>query len=464
MENKRNKCSFKAHKDIDAISFCQKCKIFMCNKCIAYHNGLFDDHNQFSLDKDTKDIFTGFCNEKKHFNELEYYCITHNQLCCIACISKIKNADYGQHSDCQVCPLEKTKDEKIKKFNENVKIIKDLSINLEQSINELKELFEKINKDKEELKLEVQKIFTKIRNTINEREDVILLEIDDIYEKTFCNENLIKDSEKLPKKIKDSLEKEKIINEKIKNCKLNSTINDCINLEKNIKEINLINEKIKEAKINKLEIKFTPKNNDLNKFLEEIKQFGKISYQKIGNEINNIPMNNINIIYKFKECPLNLKDFKKYSVSGENNNILTKMGQTAWTGAICENVLKNPMEYKWKIKIKSSLYKNIVIGVTPIDDNMNMNKFSFKRSGWYLNCNNSNLYSGPPFNCYNKSIGLKKVKDEVIVVMNINKRTLKFIIDNEDKGECYTDIPLDKDISPVVFLHETNDSIEIIGC
>lgn len=183
-------------------------------------------------------------------------------MCCIACISKIKNADYGQHSDCQVCPLEKTKDEKIKKFNENVKIIKDLSINLEQSINELKELFEKINKDKEELKLEVQKIFTKIRTTINEREDVILLEIDDIYEKTFCNENLIKDSEKLPKKIKDSLEKEKIINEEIKNCKLNSTINDCINLENNIKEINLINEKIKEAKINKLEIKFTPKNND----------------------------------------------------------------------------------------------------------------------------------------------------------------------------------------------------------
>ena len=51
MENKRNKCSFKDHKDIDAISFCQKCKSFMCNKCIAHHNGLFDDHNQFSLEK-----------------------------------------------------------------------------------------------------------------------------------------------------------------------------------------------------------------------------------------------------------------------------------------------------------------------------------------------------------------------------------------------------------------------------
>ena len=51
-----------------------------------------------------------------------------------------------------------------------------------------------------------------------------------------------------------------------------------------------------------------------------------------------------------------------------------------------------------------------------------------------------------------------------MVVINTNKRTLKFIIDNEDKGECYTDIPLDKDISPVVFLNGTNDSVEIIGC
>ena len=72
---------------------------------------------------------------------------------------------------------------------------------------------------------------------------------------------------------------------------------------------------------------------------------------------------------------------------------MTKTGLKNWTGTICENVLKNPMEYKWKIKIlKSNTHKNIMIGVTPIDNNMNMNKMSFKKSGWYLNCNNSNLY------------------------------------------------------------------------
>ena len=45
--------------------------------------------------------------------------------------------------------------------------------------------------------------------------------------------------------------------------------------------------------------------------------------------------------------------------------------------------------------------------------------------------------------------------------MNRKKRTLKFIIDNEDKGESYTDIPLDKPISPSVLLYEKNDSVEI---
>ena len=46
--------------------------------------------------------------------------------------------------------------------------------------------------------------------------------------------------------------------------------------------------------------------------------------------------------------------------------------------------------------------------------------------------------------------------------MNMKKRTLKFIINNEDKGDAYTDIPLDKPISPSILLYHTNDSVEII--
>ena len=63
-----------------------------------------------------------------------------------------------------------------------------------------------------------------------------------------------------------------------------------------------------------------------------------------------------------------------------------------------------------------------------------------------------------------KNTNLKKVKDEIIVIMNMKKRTLKFIIDNEDKGDSYTDIPIDKPIVPSVLLFNKNDSIEIIEC
>ena len=48
--------------------------------------------------------------------------------------------------------------------------------------------------------------------------------------------------------------------------------------------------------------------------------------------------------------------------------------------------------------------------------------------------------------------------------MNMEKRTLKFIINNEDKGDSYTNIPIDKPLFPAVMLYHINDSVEIIEC
>ena len=48
--------------------------------------------------------------------------------------------------------------------------------------------------------------------------------------------------------------------------------------------------------------------------------------------------------------------------------------------------------------------------------------------------------------------------------MNMNMRTLKFIINNEDKGVSYNDIPIDKPLFPAFCLYHTNDSIEILEC
>lgn len=52
---------------------------------------------------------------------------------------------------------------------------------LEDWINQLKIIYDKINENKTQIKDKVQKIFTKLRNLLNNREDELLIEIDAIY-------------------------------------------------------------------------------------------------------------------------------------------------------------------------------------------------------------------------------------------------------------------------------------------
>ena len=49
-----------------------------------------------------------------------------------------------------------------------------------------------------------------------------------------------------------------------------------------------------------------------------------------------------------------------------------------------------------------------------------------------------------------KNINLKKVENEVIVEVNMKKKTIKFIIDGDDKIVAYTNIAVDKPLFPVV--------------
>ena len=44
----------------------------------------------------------------------------------------------------------------------------------------------------------------------------------------------------------------------------------------------------------------------------------------------------------------------------------------------------------------------------------------------------------------------------------MHNRTLKFIVDGEDNGETYSNIPIDKPLFPTVFLYHKNDSVKII--
>ena len=81
------------------------------------------------------------------------------------------------------------------KLGENIKFLEELSKNLQSLIKELKILLENVNKNKEKLKLKIQNIYTKIRSFLNNREDELLLEVDNQFNKLYFNENIIKQTE-----------------------------------------------------------------------------------------------------------------------------------------------------------------------------------------------------------------------------------------------------------------------------
>ena len=82
----------------------------------------------------------------------------------------------------------------------------------------------------------------------------------------------------------------------------------------------------------------------------------------------------------------------------------------------------------------------------------------------YYNCYDQLLYSGPPQNYDKQKSNINKVKDEIIVIMDMNKGSLKFIVDNEDKGNSFSNIPIDRPLFPSVLLYDAGDSVEINEC
>ena len=139
-----------------------------------------------------------------------------------------------------------------------MKYLKDLKTNLENDIKEFKKVFEKIDEKKENLKKDIQQIFRKIRNSFNNREDELLINIDKAFDKIFFKGKTMKDIEKLSNDVKILLEKGKIKENEWKDKKkLSLLINNCIVIEKHIQNIKKIMESIKSYNsLKKFDFKF----------------------------------------------------------------------------------------------------------------------------------------------------------------------------------------------------------------
>ena len=94
-------------------------------------------------------------------------------------------------------------------------------------------------------------------------------------------------------------------------------------------------------------IDYLPKDNEVNEIVEKIKSIGDIYYE-----------------FEFKE-PENVQNKEpEYAISGDKNNIVTKLTTNPKVIRILtKNILEQGKEYNWKIKILKSKSKNIMVGI-----------------------------------------------------------------------------------------------------
>jgi hypothetical protein len=121
------------------------------------------------------------------------------------------------------------------------------------------------------------------------------------------------------------------------------------------------------------------------------------------------------------------------------------------------------LDVKEKMEFENNIEKTISFEYAYLSTNNNSHVDKDGKKIIPSHGDNQKLYSGLPFYYDSKTTNLKKPKNEIIVIMNMIKRTLKFLVDNEDKGDSYKDIPLDKPLSPALLIYDEGDSLEIIN-
>ena len=172
----------------------------------------------------------------------------------------------------------------------------------------------------------------------------------------------------------------------------------------------------------------------------------------------------------WKEFPKGIGNDRKYTLDKKNPRIVTK------TGSVCHNctiIGNTPFPLKkvssWDIKILETGGNGsyIFLGVAPID--IDQNRDNRYTTGWYFDCYESKLHSGPPHNYKKKEYGPVKecgdyvhIDDSVGVIMDTTKGELSFVLEGENFGVAYEGIPLDKPLVPCAIILFNDDSVELI--
>ena len=243
----------------------------------------------------------------------------------------------------------------------------------------------------------------------------------------FGDEKIIKEGEKLPNKIKISLEKGKSIDNDWNNNKLGSILNICINIEDNIKNMNLIIDGIKKYKINNdIKSEFNIEDEKYDNFIKHIESLGNIKvktnidslilksedefikfYNLISSQIN-INKNNITLLYRLSRDGLNLDKVKEKINNKSNLIFLFLAGDTRIFGSFIKAQIKveNGSYTKDKGAFVFSLNNNKIYKILIPD-----NAIYFRDDGPILI---GNTYKSNGFWIYNREIYIGLLKEPKI--------------------------------------------------
>ena len=174
----------------------------------------------------------------------------------------------------------------------------------------------------------------------------------------------------------------------------------------------------------------------------------------------------------WKECPDDAYVNRKYSVDERSPRIATRIGGDGYCTIIGNTALPPNKVTSWSIKILKSQGndgRGIFIGV--VQSVMDQNEsWDYKKCGWYLNCVDLSLCSGPPRNykVRDENYGPRKEEGEYVhtgdsvgVVMDTAKGELSFVVSGVNLGVAFKKIPLDEPLVPCVLLFWQSDSVEL---
>ena len=171
----------------------------------------------------------------------------------------------------------------------------------------------------------------------------------------------------------------------------------------------------------------------------------------------------------WKECPDDVDVKRKYSADEENPRIATKIESGEYCFIIGNTPLPLNKVTSWSIKVLKSEDNDgggIYIGVAPSD--IDQNEDNYKKCGWYFDCHESTLWSGP-HNYRDKKYGPRGkdgeyvyARDFIGVVMDTTNGELSFVLNGVNLGVAYEGIPLNKPLVPCVVLGYKDDSVELV--